>query len=288
MEYNSIPKPNSPVLDRNGHLAREWYDYFRRTLSPQDISSIEEELIALQKKIDSIDSSEFLKKSANVVGEQSVQSTGSLSQGLVRISLQGDIDQPGPGYFYGTDKDGVKTWVPAPNPFQGKPITDQAGEPLTDQDGSPILSNTPLIPLEWIEKGPIFLQSIVAGGNVVIDYTDPFNPVVSATSSGGSVTSVNARTGVVSVPDYFPKATTPNSSDFGRAIINGDRWRNTTNGLLYTYQDGAWLYDNAASLSRYVPAYLRTGASTPIPLNADGSVPAYLRNGTPSNIPMQA
>lgn len=114
------------------------------------------------------------------------------------------------------------------------------------------------------------------------DWTELLSP------SGGSVLSVNARTGAVAVPDFVSKATAPTAADYGRALINGDRWRNTGNGVLYTYQDGAWLYDNAASLSRYVPARLANGTSSPIPLNADGSVPAKLADGTVSNIPTQA
>lgn len=108
------------------------------------------------------------------------------------------------------------------------------------------------------------------------------------TGGSGAVTSVNARTGTVAVPDFVSKATAPSPADYGRALINGDRWRNTGNGVLYTQQDGAWLYDNAASLSRYVPARLSSGAASPIPLNADGSIPARLSNGTVSNIPTQA
>lgn len=114
------------------------------------------------------------------------------------------------------------------------------------------------------------------------DWTELLSP------SGGSVLSVNARTGAVAVPDFVSKATAPTATDYGRALINGDRWRNTGNGVLYTYQDGAWLYDNAASLSRYVPARLANGTSSPIPLNADGSLSAKLADGSYSNIPLQA
>lgn len=107
-------------------------------------------------------------------------------------------------------------------------------------------------------------------------------------AAAAPVQSVNARTGAVAVPDFVSKTTAPTATDYGRALVNGDRWRNTNNGVLYTYQDGAWLYDNAASLSRYVPARLSTGAASPIPLNADGTIPARLSNGTQSNIPTQA
>lgn len=138
-------------------------------------------------------------------------------------------------------------------------------------------------------KADSAVQEVRAGTNVSIDNTDPRRPIVSASGGGGgAVSSVNARTGAVAVPDFASKATAPTATDYGRALINGDRWRNTGNGVLYTYQDGAWLYDNAASLSRYVPARLSNGNASPIPLNADGTIPAKLADGTQSNIPTQA
>ncbi|WOB24734.1 MULTISPECIES: hypothetical protein [Xanthomonas] len=105
---------------------------------------------------------------------------------------------------------------------------------------------------------------------------------------GGVNRQLSAGDALDGVTGFVSKATTPTASDYGRALINGDRWRNITNGVLYTYQDGAWLYDNAASLSRYVPARLSNGTASPIPLNADGTIPAKLADGTSSNIPTQA
>ncbi|WP_102945322.1 hypothetical protein [Stenotrophomonas sp. VV52] len=106
--------------------------------------------------------------------------------------------------------------------------------------------------------------------------------------SGGSVLSVNARTGAVVVPDFVIKATAPVAGDFGRAIIDGDRWFNSTSGVDYIRVAGAWVHDNAAALSRYMPAYLANGSPSPVPLNADGTVPAYLANGTSSPFATQA
>lgn len=88
---------------------------------------------------------------------------------------------------------------------------------------------------------------------------------------------------------YVEKATEPTAADYGRPVISGDEWRNTTNGVMYKRSAGnAWLYDNAASLSRYVPARLGNGNASPIPLNTDGTIPAKLADGTSSNIPTQA
>lgn len=90
------------------------------------------------------------------------------------------------------------------------------------------------------------------------------------------------------VTGWVRKAFAPVDADFKRPIIQGDRWFNEQNGITYSYVNGAWVYDNAAALSRYVPAYLSNGTSTPIPLNADGTIPAYLSDGTYTPIPTQA
>lgn len=46
--------------------------------------------------------------------------------------------------------------------------------------------------------------------------------------------------------------------------------------------------DTIQGAPRYVPARLRNGTASNIPLNADGTIPAKLRDGTVSNIPVQA
>lgn len=153
--------------------------------------------------------------------------------------------------------------------------------------GLPTLSLAAAV-IASLGKADSAVQSIVAGTGITVDNTDPRNPIVATTGGGGAVTSVNARTGVVAVPDFVVKATAPVDADFGRPIIEGDRWFNASNGVTYTYVDGGWVYDNAASLSRYVPFLLVDGSSSPIPLNADGTIPFILQNGTPSNIPTQA
>ncbi|KOQ78884.1 hypothetical protein ABW45_04785 [Stenotrophomonas maltophilia] len=63
------------------------------------------------------------------------------------------------------------------------------------------------------------------------------------------VKSVNARIGVVSVPDYVAKSTAPTATDFGRALIDGDRWLNTANGFTYTRYGSTWLAEAGANLT---------------------------------------
>lgn len=139
-----------------------------------------------------------------------------------------------------------------------------------------------------LSKADSAVQSVVAGSGIAIDSTDPRNPIVSVTGGGGAVTSVNARTGAVTVPDFVVKATAPVEADFGRPIIEGDRWFNSTSGIEYSRVGGAWVYSNQAALSRYMPAYLANGSASPVPINADGTVPAYLANGTYSPFATQA
>lgn len=73
------------------------------------------------------------------------------------------------------------------------------------------------------------IQSIVAGTNVTVDSTDPYNPIVSATGGGGggAVDSVNGQTGVVElavadIPDLQDeldsKAVASEVADFASSV----------------------------------------------------------------------
>lgn len=93
------------------------------------------------------------------------------------------------------------------------------------------------------------LQAVQSGTGITVDNTDPRRPVVSATGGTGAVSSVNARTGAVAVPDYVSKATAPGAADYGRAIIDGDRWFNSTNGFTYTRVGGTWLAEAGSGLT---------------------------------------
>lgn len=62
-----------------------------------------------------------------------------------------------------------------------------------------------------LAKADSAVQEVRAGTNITIDVTDPRRPIVSA-SGGGAVSSVNARTGAVAVPDFVSKATAPTAT----------------------------------------------------------------------------
>jgi Cu/Ag efflux protein CusF len=123
-------------------------------------------------------------------------------------------------------------------------------------------------------KADSAIQSVVAGTNVTVDDTDPLNPVVSASGSGGAVDSVNSQTGdVVLDADDIDDTSTTNkfttSSDITKlsgiesgadvtdatnvaaagAIMDGDF---STNGLMK--RTGSGSYGTAASGTDYAPA----------------------------------
>lgn len=317
----AIPRPQAKIADSAGFPTREWYTYLldlanSAGMTPDQLQRFEQ----LAAEVDALQSQGG--------GQATLQGVGSIEVvglEIMQVYLVGDNDAPGPSWYYGTGPDGTKGWyaiadalaatsdltkavdastgvstfglADLPDSGVGTAIYKTTRDPKGRTSGQVAASTTDLpegtnqyftnaradaradARITAQKAQPNGLASLGADGKV---------PAAQLPASASGVTSVNARTGAVAVPDFVSKATAPTAADYGRPLINGDRWRNTGNGVLYTYQDGAWLYDNAASLSRYVPARLSSGTASPIPLNADGSIPARLSNGTVSNIPTQA
>lgn len=317
----AIPRPQAAIADRAGLPTREWYTYLLDLANSAGMTS--EQLQRFEQLVAAV---EALQGQGG--GRATIQGVGSIEvvgMEIMQIYLVGDNDAPGTSWYYGTGQDGVKGWYAIADALAvtsdltktvdaGTGVATFGLADLVDtgagaalrkftRDAKGRLAGTAAATTSDLPEGtnlyftnskadaradariaaqkgqPNGLASLGADGKV---------PAAQLPASASGVTSVNARTGAVAVPDFVSKATAPTAADYGRALINGDRWRNTGNGVLYTYQDGAWLYDNAASLSRYVPARLSNGNASPIPLNADGSIPAKLADGTSSNIPTQA
>ncbi|WP_157835142.1 hypothetical protein [Xanthomonas sp. SHU 199] len=317
MPTAALPRAQSAIVDATGSPTREWYSYFLALRNSEGLTP------AQQKQLDDL-AARVTALEDGGAGGGLIQGIGSIvtqgsPPGIVQISLEGDTDTPGNTWYYGTAPDGSRGWWALSD---GLAVTTD----LTKTVGSDGVATFGLADLQNSGTGTAIYKTTrdskgrtsgqvaattndLPEGSSNLYYTDsradaranaavaahvaqadphPQYTTAAEAAAAAPVQSVNARTGAVSVPDFVSKATTPTSTDYGRALVNGDRWRNTNNGVLYTYQDGAWLYDNAASLSRYVPARLSTGAASPIPLNADGTIPARLSNGTLSNIPTQA
>lgn len=316
----AIPRPQAAIADRAGLPTREWYTYLLDLANSAGMTP--DQLQRFEQLIAAVDALQ-----GQGGGRASIQGVGSVEvvgMEIMQIYLVGDNDAPGASWYYGTGADGAKGWYAIadalavttdltkavagtgvstfglanlPDSGTGTAVykTTRDAKGRTSGQVAATTSDLPEGTNRYFtdaradaradsriaaQKGqPNGLASLGADGKV---------PAAQLPASTSGVTSVNARTGAVAVPDFVSKATAPTAADYGRALINGDRWRNTGNGVLYTYQDGAWLYDNAASLSRYVPARLSSGTASPIPLNADGTIPARLSNGAVSNIPTQA
>ncbi|NJB80283.1 hypothetical protein [Xanthomonas arboricola] len=319
----AIPRPQAAIADRLGLPTREWYTYLldlanSAGMTPDQLQRFEQLVAA----VDALQQQGGGR--ANIQGVGSVEVVG---MEIMQIYLVGDNDAPGASWYYGTGLDGAKGWYAVADALAVTPDLTKAVDAGTGvatlgladladagvaagvalrkftRDAKGRLAGTAAATTSDLPEGTnryftdaradaradarIAAQKGQPNGLASLG-TDGKVPAAQLPTSSSGVTSVNARTGAVAVPDFVSKATAPTATDYGRALINGDRWRNTGNGVLYTYQDGAWLYDNAASLSRYVPARLSSGTASPIPLNADGTIPAKLSNGTVSNIPTQA
>lgn len=91
-DSNILPGPRSwPAMPP------EWFRFFR------DLQTAAE-----TPAPDAPDLSGFLPKTANLAGNMSVQSFGTLASGFVDVNLVGDSPAPGNVKYYGTDETGAK------------------------------------------------------------------------------------------------------------------------------------------------------------------------------------
>lgn len=103
-----LPRAQAAIAGTSPPTAH-WYDFFRELRAfVADNEGTAEQLAAIDARIAALEAGE----DAKIQGRASVRVFGSLSNGLVQITLDGDQYQPGARYVYGTDAAGVKTWTP--------------------------------------------------------------------------------------------------------------------------------------------------------------------------------
>ncbi len=107
MEY-PIPKASSTLVDGRGAPTREWYNFFRTLLGDQSGDDFEAQLQALAARVATLEADE--SASFSIQGGGSVTVYGTPQGGIVQITLDGDLADPGPTYHYATGPDGVKGW----------------------------------------------------------------------------------------------------------------------------------------------------------------------------------
>lgn len=105
-----FPKPTEPIAGAGGLITRSWRDYLA-SLSAQTVSAeLFAAIAALNQRIDGLSDGDWLSDDTLAYGQYSVQSLGTLKDGTVIFQLQGDVGEPGPSFYYGTDALGVKGW----------------------------------------------------------------------------------------------------------------------------------------------------------------------------------
>lgn len=103
-----LPAAQAVLIDRTGRATQPFYDFLRRLI---DVTQLTPELIAeIEALVALIDSGAFLPNTANVVGAQSVHSTGTLAAGLVTLNLVNDTSSQQGTWYYGSNATAQKGW----------------------------------------------------------------------------------------------------------------------------------------------------------------------------------
>ena len=110
------PKPSEPFLDARGLVTRPWFNYLS-ALTPDEASAeIGAQITTLAQRVSTLEGEGGgLSRSTRAYGQFSVQSNGTLSDGVVVFNLVNDESAPAPRSYYGTDDDGVCGYHPLPN-----------------------------------------------------------------------------------------------------------------------------------------------------------------------------
>lgn len=123
-----LPRQQASLSDPHGFPVTEWYDFFRDLLGRiNDDEGLRAEIEAILARLETLEG-------AAIVGPQSVQVFGSLSDGLVTLMLRNDEPFPSPLFYYGTDPIGNKGWQPAASLVEY--LVDENGDYLVDEAGN--------------------------------------------------------------------------------------------------------------------------------------------------------
>lgn len=106
-----LPAAQTQLIDPTGRATPTFYDFLRRIvgvtgLTPELIQQLEE-IIA---KIEELEAGGFLPATANVIGQDSILSQGTLAGGVVTLQLQGDTSDQRSTWYYGSNEVSEKGW----------------------------------------------------------------------------------------------------------------------------------------------------------------------------------
>lgn len=114
----AIPRPQAALSNRAGYPTNEWYTYFLQLRDFAGLSESQvEQLNQLAARIAELENSSG-SGGFQIMGVGSVQVFGTPAGGIVQIYLEGDVDQPGASWYYGTGPDGTRSWFALADAFE--------------------------------------------------------------------------------------------------------------------------------------------------------------------------
>lgn len=105
----TLPRAQAQFVDNAGRPTREFYDFLRGLITLIDSANGDSSAIAdLLARVEALENEGA--SSAIIQGLMSVAVNGTLAGGVVQVYLQGDAENPGNTYYYGTDAAGERGW----------------------------------------------------------------------------------------------------------------------------------------------------------------------------------
>lgn len=108
---NDVPRVSEPIAAAGGYVTRAWVDFFLKLASSQsseDLATLYQQLAARVEELEDGQAFNF-----QILGQQSIAVNGIPQPGgVVIITLQNDVAEPGNTAYYGTGPSGAKGWFP--------------------------------------------------------------------------------------------------------------------------------------------------------------------------------
>lgn len=99
----TLPTYGAALVDAGGRASGEYYRYFQSlNTNLLNYNAIEAQIEDLESRVPALTS--------DVLGFDSIASSGHLSQGTVRVSLIGDVPHPDKTQYYGTNGSSTRGW----------------------------------------------------------------------------------------------------------------------------------------------------------------------------------
>lgn len=110
-----MPKFGERLVDLQGRITPSWRDYLRRLTGASSLAEVWAAIVDIRQQLADQRAGSFLPTTTQVFGQSSIQSFGTLADGIVLVQLQGDEETPAPLRYYGTDEAGTRGFHELPS-----------------------------------------------------------------------------------------------------------------------------------------------------------------------------